>query len=92
MGVIETHLCIAASQMIFGLHLLASCAVGIGSHAALQLFPPSFPATSLSSNKSRRGREIGGAHQAVPGAQIVPLHWAVLVALVTGAVDLIVTT
>lgn len=78
--------------MILGLQLLTSCVVGVGGHAALQLFPPSFSATSLSSNKSRWGRKVGGDHQAVPGAQIVLLHRAVLVALVTGTVHFIVTS
>lgn len=66
-------------------------AAAAAQQTTLQLLPLSFPPSGHSAN--RRGREgrDGGAQQVLPGAQVVLLHRAVLVALMAGTVHFIIT-
>lgn len=58
--------------------------------AAFQLSPPGFPSAGLCTDH-RSGRGQGGrGQQVLPRAQVVLLHRAVLVALVTGTVHFVI--
>ena len=58
---------------------------------SLELSPPGFSPSGLSTNQRGGRRQGGGTQQALPGAQVVLLHWAVLVALMAGTVHFIIT-
>lgn len=62
-----------------------------GLVTALQLSPPGFSPSGLSTNQSGGRGQGGGTEQALPGAQVVLLHRAVLVALMAGTVHFVIT-
>lgn len=82
----HTHLCVRASLHFFGLGVL----VPVTSEAVLQR-SPGFSPPGLGSFHSRERRQGGRAEQALPGAAIVLLHRAVLVALMAGTLHFVVT-
>lgn len=86
MGVANgTHVAITHPLYIFGILLLVQVL------AAFQLSPSGFPPAGLCTDH-RSGRGQGGrTKQALLGAQVVLLHRAVLVALVTGTVHFVIT-
>lgn len=87
----STHLAIARPLYIFGLLLLVQVLAAFTKQAAFQLSPPGFPSAGLCTDH-RSGRDQGRrAQQALPGAQVVLLHRAVLVALVTCTVHFVIT-
>ena len=92
----HTHLWIAASSQLLSLSRLlrgqvAVVRCGPGPHAALHLFPPRLPPPSLRPRQGGRRGRGRGEQEVLTGAQVVLLHRAVLVALLAGAVYLVVT-
>lgn len=71
--------------------MLVEGLAAVPAQAALQLSPAGLPPSGLGSDQGRGGRQGGGAQQALPGAQVVFLHWAVLVALMAGTVHFVIT-
>lgn len=87
----STHLAVARSLYIFGLLLLVQVLAALTKQASFQLSPPGFPSAGLCTDHGRGRGQRGRAQQALPGAQIVLLHRAVLVALMTGTVHFVIT-
>lgn len=85
----HTHLCVTGH--IFGPLLLVRGLVAVTGLRPLQLSPPGFSPSGLGANRRGGLRKAGGAQQALPGAQVVLLHRAVLVALMAGTVYFVVT-
>lgn len=85
-----THLAVTRPLYIFGLLLLVQGLAAVATQAALQLSPPGFPSAGLGTDQGRGNGQGGRAQQALPGAQVVLLHRAVLVALVTGTVHFVI--
>lgn len=85
------HLTVTCPLYIFGLLLLLQVLVAFTKQDAFQLSPPGFPPPGLCSDHWGGRGQRGRAQQAFPGAQVVLLHRAVLVALVTGTIHFVIT-
>lgn len=85
-----THLPVTRPLYIFGLLLLLQVLAAFTKQAAFQLSPPGFPSPGLCTDHGGGRSQRGRAQQALPGAQVVLLHRAVLVALVTGTVHFVI--
>lgn len=70
--------------------MLVQDLVAVTSNAALQLSPPGFSASGLGTNQRSGRRQGRGVQQALPGAEVVLLHRAVLVALMAGTVHFVI--
>ena len=71
--------------------MLVEVLAAVPGQAALQLSPTGLPPSSLSTNQRGGRRQGRGTQQALPGAQVVFLHRAVLVALMAGTVHFVIT-
>lgn len=78
-------------MQFFGILVLVKGLVGVSGQTTLHFPPLSFSSPGLSTNQSRRRQQGGGTQEALLGAQVVLLHWAVLVALVAGTVHFVIT-